>query len=66
MARATAFDTIERGVDLICAINSDINYGVLVNIPQGKVGGEDELFRLEPCGGSYAIISSLFLEYRVV
>ena len=56
MASATAFDTVERGVDLVCTIDGDINYGVLVDIPQGKVGSEDELFGLEACGGRQSVV----------
>ena len=56
MARATTFDTVERGVDLIRTIDSDINHGILVYIPQGKVSLEDELFGLEACGASHSII----------
>ena len=44
MARATAFDTVERGVDLVRTIDGDINQGVLVYIPQGEVSCDDELF----------------------
>lgn len=56
MARATTFDTVERSVDLIRAIDSDINHEILVYIPQGKVRFEDELFGLEACGASHSTI----------
>jgi hypothetical protein len=56
MARATAFDTIERGVDLVRTVDGDINHGVLVGVPQGKVGSEDELFGLEACGDSRSVV----------
>jgi hypothetical protein len=63
MARTTAFDAVERGVDLICTIDGDINHGVLVDIPQSKVGSKDELFGLEACGAGRSFSLSLFLSY---
>jgi hypothetical protein len=60
MARATPFDTVERGVDLIRTIDGDINHGILLYIAQGKVSCKDELFGLEACGASHLINHSFF------
>ena len=58
MARATTFDTVERGVDFIRTIDGDINHGKLLYIPQGKVRCEDKLLGLEACGAGHSIVHS--------
>jgi hypothetical protein len=48
MACAAALDGIQLAVAFVGAVDGDINLVELVHVPKDEVGGNDELFRLEP------------------
>eukprot|EP00914_Ancora_sagittata_P014857 GHVO01029195.1.p2 GENE.GHVO01029195.1~~GHVO01029195.1.p2 ORF type:complete len:102 (-),score=16.02 GHVO01029195.1:488-793(-) len=50
MTGTSAFDAVELGVYLVCTVESDIDSGILVNIPETESRRNNQFFGLETGG----------------
>lgn len=56
MARSTALDGVEAVIDLVGAVQSDVDDWELVNVAKVETTLDDELFRLEACRNEPALL----------